>query len=320
MENRTNRTVKRFFTDNGTEFVNRHLKTFFREDGIKYDTSVPYCPETNGKIEREIATIKDCARTILLAANLPTKLWPEAVHTSVYIHNRVLDKQSPSTTAHQQIRGEKPNISYFSVWLYRLFSRPSPTPKRLGSQRNVTFIESKPQQITVSTETAAKHTEDEIIVPNPWSPHHPTKVQSPIPTDNPLPGPSSLGISPRKIIPADPNLSNVSDAMFSDSDDEYVPANEGNEPLLKTTPQSENEQAPLTTPPNPPANPPLRDILIETPRGRPDISFAVSRLAQFMTSYDDTHWTAAKGVLRYLKGTADMGITYYTSGNMQLKA
>ncbi|CAG7730436.1 unnamed protein product, partial [Allacma fusca] len=50
----------------------------------------------------------------------------------------------------------------------------------------------------------------------------------------------------------------------------------------------------------------------------PDISFTVSKLAQFMNSYDITHWTAAKGVLRYLKGTANMGITYHNSGDMQL--
>jgi hypothetical protein len=43
---------------------------------------------------------------------------------------------------------------------------------------------------------------------------------------------------------------------------------------------------------------------------RPDISFAVSRLAQFMNSYNETHWAAAKHVLRYLKGTCDLGLRY----------
>ena len=43
---------------------------------------------------------------------------------------------------------------------------------------------------------------------------------------------------------------------------------------------------------------------------RPDISFAVSRLAQFMNCYNETHWAAAKHVLRYLKGTCDFGLRY----------
>ncbi|CAG7637709.1 unnamed protein product [Allacma fusca] len=51
---------------------------------------------------------------------------------------------------------------------------------------------------------------------------------------------------------------------------------------------------------------------------RPDISFAVSTLAQFMSGYDETDWKASKNVLRYLKGTIDMGITYNTGGNIRL--
>jgi len=43
---------------------------------------------------------------------------------------------------------------------------------------------------------------------------------------------------------------------------------------------------------------------------RPDISFAVSELGQFNNCYNNSHWTAAKRVLRYLKGTKDLGLIY----------
>jgi len=43
---------------------------------------------------------------------------------------------------------------------------------------------------------------------------------------------------------------------------------------------------------------------------RPDIAFAVSKLSQFLNGYDVSHWKEAKNILRYLKGTPDMGITY----------
>ncbi|OBZ68344.1 Retrovirus-related Pol polyprotein from transposon TNT 1-94 [Grifola frondosa] len=39
---------------------------------------------------------------------------------------------------------------------------------------------------------------------------------------------------------------------------------------------------------------------------RPDISFAVQHLSQFMDCYGQTHWDAAKRVARYLKGTRDL--------------
>lgn len=43
---------------------------------------------------------------------------------------------------------------------------------------------------------------------------------------------------------------------------------------------------------------------------RPDISFAASSLGQFNNCYGKSHWTAAKRVLRYLKGTIDLGLCY----------
>ena len=38
---------------------------------------------------------------------------------------------------------------------------------------------------------------------------------------------------------------------------------------------------------------------------RLDISYVVNMLSQFIIRHDHTHWTAAKRVLRYLKGTID---------------
>lgn len=43
---------------------------------------------------------------------------------------------------------------------------------------------------------------------------------------------------------------------------------------------------------------------------RPDISYAVSNLGQFNNCYGKEHWTAAKRVLRYLKGFRDLGLIY----------
>jgi len=48
---------------------------------------------------------------------------------------------------------------------------------------------------------------------------------------------------------------------------------------------------------------------------RPDIVFAVNRLASFTANPTMCHWTAAKQVLWYLKGTKDLGITYSKSRN-----
>ena len=47
---------------------------------------------------------------------------------------------------------------------------------------------------------------------------------------------------------------------------------------------------------------------------RPDIAFAVNNLARFNSKPQKEHWTALKRVLRYLKGTTNIGILYKQDG------
>jgi hypothetical protein len=51
---------------------------------------------------------------------------------------------------------------------------------------------------------------------------------------------------------------------------------------------------------------------------RPDIAQAVGALTRFMSKPSTEHWTAAKGVLRYIAGTLDFGITYSGVGSSPL--
>ena len=52
----------------------------------------------------------------------------------------------------------------------------------------------------------------------------------------------------------------------------------------------------------------------------PDISFVVSQLAQFMENPGRIHWEAVKQVLRYLKGTKDLKLSYGRGGEKGLQA
>jgi hypothetical protein len=51
---------------------------------------------------------------------------------------------------------------------------------------------------------------------------------------------------------------------------------------------------------------------------RPDISFAVNTLSQFMVEPRRVHWVAAKHVLRYLCGTVDYGLDYHRGDGVRL--
>ena len=52
---------------------------------------------------------------------------------------------------------------------------------------------------------------------------------------------------------------------------------------------------------------------------RPDIAFAAQALSQFNTSHAHLHWTAAKHVLRYLKGTQNSGISFRAGTHSELQ-
>jgi hypothetical protein len=52
---------------------------------------------------------------------------------------------------------------------------------------------------------------------------------------------------------------------------------------------------------------------------RPDICYAVNVLSQFMSQPRQTHWIAAKHVLRYLRGTVGYGLRYASSVDMRLQ-
>lgn len=66
-----------------------------------------------------------------------------------------------------------------------------------------------------------------------------------------------------------------------------------------------------------PINAPYRQIIgglmYLSIMSRPDITFIVNKLSQFLTNPSEVHWEAARHVLAYLKGTIETGITYHAN-------
>ena len=51
---------------------------------------------------------------------------------------------------------------------------------------------------------------------------------------------------------------------------------------------------------------------------RPDISFPVSVVSQFLQSPSDRHWDAVIRILCYVKGTTSQGVLYENRGHTQI--
>lgn len=98
-------------SDNGTEFVNAEMKTLLAEHGVTHETTVPYCPEQNGKAERDMRTLVEGARTLLHAKRMDKVFWAEAINTVVYTLNRTYHSKEEGKTPYESWSGNKFDVN-----------------------------------------------------------------------------------------------------------------------------------------------------------------------------------------------------------------
>ncbi|GJS68320.1 retrovirus-related pol polyprotein from transposon TNT 1-94 [Tanacetum coccineum] len=103
-------------TDRGTEFLNKTLHAFFKEEGIEHQTSTPRTPEQNGVVERRNRTLVEAARTMLSASKLPLFFWAEAIATACYTQNRSIIIPTHEKTAYHIINDRKPSIKHLHIF------------------------------------------------------------------------------------------------------------------------------------------------------------------------------------------------------------
>lgn len=93
--------VKIIRSDNGKEFINQQMQFIMDKMGIIHQTSCAYTPEQNGCAEREVRTVTEAARTMLLSSSLNKNLWAEAVNTAVYVLNRTSKSRVKDVTPYE---------------------------------------------------------------------------------------------------------------------------------------------------------------------------------------------------------------------------
>ena len=99
ISNQFGKKIKRFRSDNGTEFFNSEVRTYFLDNGIIHESSCVNTPQQNGLAERRLGYTLATARTLLFQATMAKKYWGEAVLTASYLINqipmKVIDFESP---------------------------------------------------------------------------------------------------------------------------------------------------------------------------------------------------------------------------------
>ncbi|GKF15462.1 retrovirus-related pol polyprotein from transposon TNT 1-94 [Tanacetum coccineum] len=103
-------------TDRGTEFLNKTLNAFFKEEGIAHQTSTPRTPEHNGVVKRRNHTLVEATRTMLSASKQPLFFWAEAIATACYTQNRSIIIPTHEKTAYHIINDKKPLIRHLHIF------------------------------------------------------------------------------------------------------------------------------------------------------------------------------------------------------------
>ncbi|GKE31812.1 retrovirus-related pol polyprotein from transposon TNT 1-94 [Tanacetum coccineum] len=99
-----------------TEFLNKTLQAFFKEEGIKHQTSTPRTLKQNGVVERRNRTLVEAARTMLSASKLPLFFWAKAITTACYIQNRSIIIPIHKKTTYHIINDRKPLIKHLHIF------------------------------------------------------------------------------------------------------------------------------------------------------------------------------------------------------------
>jgi transposase InsO family protein len=116
LEGQLGQPVKRLYSDGGSEFVNATLKNFCSANGKELLYPPARTPELNGIAERSVRTLKEGARTLLMACGLPgADFWSHAMKHFIYVWNRVRTGRT-GITPFEALRKTKPSVRHLSVF------------------------------------------------------------------------------------------------------------------------------------------------------------------------------------------------------------
>lgn len=109
--------VKELRSDGGGEYIDRDVRSFLNEAGIKHTVTIPYTPEQNGTAERENRIIVEAARSMLFSCpGLPRSLWAEAINCAVYVLNRTGPTKMEKKTPYELWFGKKTTIDNLKIF------------------------------------------------------------------------------------------------------------------------------------------------------------------------------------------------------------
>lgn len=98
VENQFGRKPQAIRSDRGAKFVNKELKSFYKEEGIWMELTAGYAPQQNGVAERRNRYLQEMAVCMLLDAGLEKRYWGEAIAKAGCIQYRLPSRSVGKTS------------------------------------------------------------------------------------------------------------------------------------------------------------------------------------------------------------------------------
>ncbi|CAI7934506.1 unnamed protein product [Closterium sp. NIES-54] len=117
VERQQDRLVKAIRTDRGGEFLSKDFILWLKKHGIRNSLTMPYSPAMNGIAERANRTITETARGLLIEAERPDNLWPDAVRSACVAKSRGMNHMGADKwVPYVDWIGRKPKVDTLQVF------------------------------------------------------------------------------------------------------------------------------------------------------------------------------------------------------------
>ncbi|CAI5986993.1 unnamed protein product [Closterium sp. NIES-65] len=115
----TKKSLLMLRSDRGGEFLGKDFTAFVDGKGIVHDLICPYTPQQNVMAEREMRTVVELVRTMLLHMGVQNHWWHLALWQAAWVRN-CLERSTlpPRTTPYQVVTEHKLDLSLERVWGY----------------------------------------------------------------------------------------------------------------------------------------------------------------------------------------------------------
>lgn len=108
-------------TDNGREYYHSILGSYLQKHGIIHQSSCVNTPQQNGIAERKNRHLLEVTRSLMLAANVPSQYWGDAVLSATYLINRMPSKVLKFNTPYHTLQSSYPNTHLFTSIPLKIF-------------------------------------------------------------------------------------------------------------------------------------------------------------------------------------------------------